>query len=94
MAARRTTAAAAAAGSPAPDFRTLFQSAPGLYLVLDSDLTIVAVSDAFLAATLTTRDDIVGHPMFEAFPDNPDDPVTEGVRNLKASLDRVRRELR
>ena len=81
-------------GSPAPDFRTLFQSAPGLYLVLDSDLTIVAVSDAFLAATLTTRDDIVGHPMFEAFPDNPDDPVTEGVRNLKASLDRVRRELR
>jgi signal transduction histidine kinase len=82
------------AGSCGPDFRTLFQSAPGLYLVLDPDLRIVAVSDAFLAATLTVREEIVGHQMFEAFPDNPDDPRAAGVRNLTASLDRVRRELR
>ena len=82
------------AAARAPDFQTLFQSAPGLYLVLDPDLTIVAVSDAFLAATLTTRADIVGHPIFESFPDNPDDPNSTGVRNLKASLDRVRRELK
>ena len=43
---------------------------------------------------MSARTDIVGHPIFEVFPDNPDDPNTEGVRNLKASLDRVRRELR
>ena len=87
--------ASALAASPlAPDFQTLFQSAPGLYLVLDPELTIVAVSDAFLAATLTTRADIIGHPIFETFPDNPDDPNSAGVRNLKASLDRVRRELK
>jgi hypothetical protein len=30
--------------TPAPDFRTLFESAPGLYLVLTPDLTIVAVA--------------------------------------------------
>jgi signal transduction histidine kinase len=77
-----------------PDFATLFQSAPGCYLVLDPDLTIVAVSDAFLSATLSARADIVGRNIFKAFPDNPDDPVTEGERNLKASFDRVRRELR
>jgi signal transduction histidine kinase len=77
----------------APDFRTLFQSAPGLYLVLDPDLTIVAVSDRFLAATLSSRDVIVGRNIFDAFPDNPDDPDTEGVRNLRASIDRVRRDL-
>ena len=81
------------AAPPAPDFRTLFQSAPGLYLVLDPDLTIVAASNAYLAASLKTNDEIVGRPVFEVFPDNPDDPTTEGVRNLKASLDRVRREL-
>lgn len=72
----------------------LFESAPGLYLVLDPDLRIIAASDAYLAASLSARDDIVGRPIFEAFPDNPDDPSNEGVRNLKASLDRVRRELR
>jgi signal transduction histidine kinase len=38
---------------PAPDFRTLFESAPGLYPVLTSDLTIVAASDAYLHATMT-----------------------------------------
>jgi signal transduction histidine kinase len=86
--------APAPAGTPAPDFRTLFQSAPGLYIVLDPELTIVAVSDVFLAATLASREDIVGRNMFDAFPDNPDDPGTEGVRNLRASLERVRRELR
>jgi PAS domain-containing protein len=39
-----------------PDFRELFEGAPGLYLVLDPQLTIVAVSDAYLAATKTTRE--------------------------------------
>ena len=77
-----------------PDFQALFEKAPGLYLVLDPDLVIVAASDAYLAATMTQRDVIVGRPLFEAFPDNPDDPATEGVRNLKASLTRVVRERR
>ena len=36
-----------------PDFQLLFESAPGLYLVLAPDLTIVAVSDAYLRATMT-----------------------------------------
>jgi signal transduction histidine kinase len=70
-----------------PNFRLLFESAPGLYLVLTPDLTIVAVSDAYLAATMTTREQIVGRTIFDVFPDNPD---ASGVRNLKASLDRVR----
>ena len=34
-----------------PDFRTLFESAPGLYLVLTPDLKVVAASDAYLRAT-------------------------------------------
>jgi FixJ family two-component response regulator len=37
----------------APDFQALFESAPGLYLVLTPALTIVAVSDAYLKATMT-----------------------------------------
>jgi signal transduction histidine kinase len=74
---------------PAPDFRILFESVPGLYLVLTPDLVIVAVSDAYLRATMTVRDNILGRGLFEIFPDNPDDPGATGTSNLKASLERV-----
>jgi two-component system sensor histidine kinase EvgS len=69
-----------------PDFRALFESLPGLYLVLDRGFTIVAVSDEYARATMTRREDIVGCGIFEVFPDNPDDPGADGVRNLQASL--------
>jgi signal transduction histidine kinase len=72
-----------------PDFRLLFESVPGLYLVLNPDLNIVAVSDAYLHATMTEREHILGRGIFEIFPDNPDDPAATGVRNLRASLERV-----
>lgn len=74
---------------PAFDYQTLFEATPGLYLVLTPDLTIVAVSNAYLCATLTTREAILGRHLFEVFPDNPDDPTATGVANLRASLGRV-----
>ncbi len=74
---------------PTPDFKTLFESAPGLYLILTTDLTIVAVTDAYARATMTVREDILGHGLFEIFPDNPDDPDATGTSNLGASLQRV-----
>ncbi len=70
-------------------FRALFESLPGLYLVLTPDLKIVAVSDAYLKATMTRREAILGHGLFEIFPDNPDDPAANGTSNLRASLNRV-----
>jgi PAS domain S-box-containing protein len=73
------------------DFRALFERAPGLYLVLDPELRIVAVSDAYLAATMTERAKIVGRGIFDVFPDNPDDVHATGEDNLRASLERVRR---
>ncbi len=73
-----------------PDFKALFEWAPGLCLVLDPNLAIVAVSNAYLAATMTERDGIVGKGLFEVFPDNPDDPEATGANNLRTSLERVR----
>jgi len=75
-----------------PDFRLLFESSPDSYLVLACDLTIVAVSDAYLRATMTRREEILGRPLFEVFPDNPDDSTATGVHNLRASLQRVLRD--
>jgi two-component system, cell cycle sensor histidine kinase and response regulator CckA len=77
---------------PTPDFQALFHSAPGLYLVLTPHLNIVAVSDAYLRATMTKREEILGRGIFDVFPDNPDDPSATGVRNLRTSLQRVIRD--
>jgi PAS domain S-box-containing protein len=70
-------------------FRALFDSLPGLYVVLTRDLTIVAVSDAFLKATMTERGVILGQKFFDVFPDNPNDPKSTGEANMRASLERV-----
>lgn len=77
-----------------PDFRALFESVPGLYLVLDPELNIVAVSNAYCAATMTKRRNIVGRGLFDVFPDNPDEPDATGATNLRASLARVQACLR
>jgi signal transduction histidine kinase len=71
------------------DFQAIFEAAPGLYLVLRPDFTIVAASEAYLRATMTTRAGIVGRQIFDVFPDNPNDPTATGVANLRASLQRV-----
>jgi PAS domain S-box-containing protein len=70
-------------------FKSLFESAPGLFLVLLPDLTIHAVTDAYASATMTERDEIIGRHIFDVFPDNPDDANADGVSNLRASLNLV-----
>jgi signal transduction histidine kinase len=78
---------------PAPlDYRLLFEASPDILLVLLPDApryTMVAATEARLQATMTTREATLGHGLFEVFPDNPDDPNADGMRNLRASLDRV-----
>ncbi|MBA3684231.1 MAG: response regulator [Planctomycetes bacterium] len=72
------------------DYRALFESSPHLLLALSPSLTIVAATDAYLSATMTRRADVIGRGIFEAFPDNPDDPAS-GSKNLRASLAAVQR---
>ena len=79
---------ASSAGSP----WRLIEAAPNPYLLLRPDpprFTIAAVSDAYLRATMTRRDDIIGRGVFEALTDDPGRPAATGVRNLRASLHRV-----
>ncbi|MFE7110885.1 PP2C family protein-serine/threonine phosphatase [Streptomyces sp. NPDC057575] len=71
------------------DHAALFAATPSPYLVLGPDMVIVDVNDAYLKATGRTRKDLLGLHIFTAFPDNPDDPEADGVRNLGASLHRV-----
>ncbi|WP_245881707.1 PAS domain-containing protein, partial [Streptomyces milbemycinicus] len=71
------------------DYEALFEATPSPNLVLGPDLVIVAVNQAYLNATRTRREDLLGRHVFDAFPDNPADPNATGTRNLGASLRRV-----
>ena len=70
-------------------FQHLFESLPGLYLILNPKFDIVAVSNAYLKATLTQRESILGENIFTVFPDNPEDKNATGTANLRTSLERV-----
>ena len=88
----RDSSARRAAEEARIHFQTLFESAPGLYLVLrPDDLEIVAASDAYLAATNLERDQVKGRKLFDVLPDDTDDVIANGARNLRASLERVKR---
>lgn len=73
------------------DYHTIFEAAPSPNLIVRADpqFTIVAANDAYLVATMTTRERIVGRAIFEAFPDNPNDPAATGVRKVRESIEHV-----
>jgi PAS domain-containing protein len=76
-----------------PDFRALFEQAPGLYLVLDPGFTVVAASDAWCEATQTARETVLGRNLFDILLDVSDaaasDATAKGIVELRQSLDAV-----
>lgn len=87
-AARRSEDAAHQASDKlAQQFRVMFDSVPGMFLVFSpGTLDVVAVSDAYLAAAGHNRSDIVGHNLFGALPQQPKDAAHDGLRS---SIERV-----
>jgi signal transduction histidine kinase len=77
---------------PHEHFQRIFEAVPGAFLLLlpDAGFTIVGVSDEYLRGTLKRRESIMGRPVFEVFPDNPDTPEANSTRKLGRSLERVR----
>jgi PAS domain-containing protein len=69
-------------------FQPEFDASPHPYMLIDHapGLHIVDINDAYARATLTSRSDVVGHSLFEIFPDNPEDALADGVSNLYTSL--------
>ncbi|HET9133590.1 MAG TPA: PAS domain S-box protein [Gemmatimonadales bacterium] len=71
-------------------WQQLFEGSPANALVLTpGDWVIVGVTDAYLAATGTTREALLGRAVFEAFPNLPGGSTPQGVGALRASLERV-----
>lgn len=90
MAAEHRLKEAVDAAGLSADFRALFEASPTPFLVVEPpDWTIVAANDARLRITNLAREAQIGRKLFDVFPDDPDDPTADGVRNLSASLERV-----
>lgn len=73
----------------ATDLVAIVQGMPQPYLILDANLVIVGASKAYLVLTDRTLEDIVGRPILEAFPENPDAAGTVEQGPLEVSLQHV-----
>ncbi len=71
------------------DYKIIFDLMPGMCLILDTSFNIVAQNAEHAKATLTTDTDVIGRPLFEAFPDNPDHSDAAGISAVRDSLVKV-----
>ncbi|MFD5403522.1 PP2C family protein-serine/threonine phosphatase [Streptomyces griseorubiginosus] len=71
------------------DYAAVFQALPGMVALLTPELVFTDVNEEFLSVSGRRREDVMGHYLFDVFPDNPNDPGATGMRNLAASLRRV-----
>lgn len=74
---------------PVIDYRAVFQALPAMVALLTPDLSFADVNEDFVLHSGRSREELIGRYLFEAFPDNPNDPAATGARNLEASLRRV-----
>jgi PAS domain-containing protein len=68
------------------DYELVFNLMPGMCLVLDRDLTIVAQNFEHAMVSLSLAKDVVGKNVFEAFPENPE---AGGMSAVRASWQKV-----
>ena len=73
------------------ELQRIFRALPFSCLILhaDEDYTIVEASDAYLATSRVTREDICGHGVFTALPEHRAGPHAHGTDCLRSSLDTV-----
>jgi PAS domain S-box-containing protein len=70
---------------PALDFEAVFNSLPTPFMILDGDLKIVAMNQAYLDLTKRSRESLLGLSVFAAFP-----AEDESRQVLEESFERVR----
>ncbi len=76
---------------PEIDFKAVFESASQPYVILSPQLMIIGVNDAYLRATNTKREKLLGRKLSDALPRNPDAVSTVAIENFTASLKNVLR---
>lgn len=71
------------------DHQKLFQSLTSAYIVFDvndPNFTIIEENEAHASVAMVNRADVIGKPLFEAFPDTSEEYVKTGVSELLESI--------
>ncbi len=68
------------------DLEALFSLSPNPYIVLDRDLKIAWMNEAYLKATMRRREELMGQGVFQAF---PSEPGSDSYEMMQASFARV-----
>src|SRR5262249_4517995 len=72
--------------------RELIEKSPAVpMLLLDRNLRIRTASTAYERVTLREHGELLGRFLFDAFPDDPNDPQASGTANLATSLETAMR---
>lgn len=79
----------AKSGAIDADLAAAFDASPNPYMLLTPDLRYAGMNAAYLEAVGSTREALVGRPLFEMFDAGPGDEAPSSVRQLKASFDKV-----
>ena len=77
-------------GAAPVDFELLFSALPTAFLVMDPDFVILDANEAYLELLGRRREDIVGLPVFQAFPPAPDALDEDGRNPVEVSFRRAR----
>ena len=80
----------AKSGGLGVDLANAFDASPNPYVLITPDLHIAGMNQAYLDVTSSTRDAILGRPLFAAFDSGPDDSAPENVRQVRASIEKAR----
>jgi len=73
-------------------YKDIFNSSPATLLVMDTDApsyTILDVNEAYLNATNSSREALVGKSVFAAFPANPTDEVSKNIERTIFSFEQA-----
>ncbi|RYE49640.1 MAG: PAS domain-containing protein, partial [Sphingobacteriales bacterium] len=68
----------------------IFNNSPVAQLIMKTDApiyTIIAVNDAYLSSTNTSREALIGQSVFAAFPGNPTDQESKNIERTKYSFE-------
>jgi len=74
------------------DYSYLFRSLPGRHIIVDVDdpvFTLIDENEAHARVALTTRENVVGKPFFDVFPDTSEKFKKTGVSDITESFNRV-----
>ncbi len=74
------------------NYESLFETLPERYVVFSTDSTIftmLAANEQYLSITGKERNQVIGHGLFEVFPDTSEKAIKTGKGDLRESLEKV-----